>query len=355
MKKVALIMAGGKGERFWPRSLNSKPKQFLCLTDDGVTMIQHAVNRIKDVISWEDIFVVTNKSHYLLVKSQLPLLPKENIICEPVGRNTAPCIGLGTAHILNKYGDAVMIVLPSDHLIQYTALFHDALETACKIAEKDNNLVTMGIPPTYPETGYGYIQFDKDNKCDGAYKVLEFVEKPDLDKAKSYLAQGTYLWNSGMFVWKASSIMKNIEMHMKVVYDGLLQIQEALKSNVSNEIDGIFEKFPSESIDYGVLEKANHLYIVPGTFGWDDVGSWSAMERLNPIDEFGNVIHGDCVLVNVKNCTIQGGKKLIAAIGMENTIIVEGKDAILICAKSSVQDIKQITQKLRLCGREDLL
>lgn len=199
MKKTALIMAGGKGERFWPKSRQSLPKQFLSLTNDGKTMIQLTVERILPLVSLEDIYIATNTNYKHLVLEQLPGIPAENVLCEPVGRNTAPCIGLGAVHIQRKYEDAIMIVLPSDHLIKYNDIFTETLANACEVAEIGTNLVTIGITPNYPETGYGYIKADKNKQLKKTYSVECFVEKPDFDLAKTYVESGDYYWNSGMF------------------------------------------------------------------------------------------------------------------------------------------------------------
>ena len=193
MKVTAMIMAGGRGERFWPKSRKNLPKQFLSLTDDGITMIQHTVNRIQPLVDMEDIYIVTNRDYKALAKEQLPDLPEENILCEPVGRNTAPCVGLAAMHINKKYDDALMIVLPSDHLIKYNSMFVDVLKDACQVAEKGSNLTTIGITPNYPETGYGYIKFDPDQSVGRAYGVECFVEKPNLKKAKEYLGQADFI------------------------------------------------------------------------------------------------------------------------------------------------------------------
>ena len=211
MNTTALIMAGGRGERFWPKSRKNLPKQFLSLTDDGRTMIQLTVERISSMVKLEDVYIATNKDYKALVLEQLPGLPEENVLCEPVGRNTAPCIGLGAMHIAKKYDDAIMLVLPSDHLIKFNKMFIRTLQDACNVAEKNSNLVTIGIMPDYPETGYGYIKFDSQITDGQAYLVDRFVEKPSLEVAKEYLASEEYLWNSGMFIWKISSILKNME------------------------------------------------------------------------------------------------------------------------------------------------
>lgn len=214
MQKTALIMAGGRGERFWPRSRQNMPKQFLSLTDDGKTMIQLTVERILPLVAMEDIFIVTNRSYKDLVREQLPDLPEENILCEPVGKNTAPCIGLGAVHMAKRYRDSVMMVLPSDHLIKYTSLFLNTLSDACDVAEQGENLVTLGIAPDSPETGYGYIKFQPEETLGRAFAVERFVEKPDLETAKAYLASEQYLWNSWMFIWKTSTILKNLQTYL---------------------------------------------------------------------------------------------------------------------------------------------
>ena len=236
MKTTALIMAGGKGERFWPKSRVNMPKQFLSLTDDGKTMIQLTVERISPVVDIKDVYIATNKNYRELVKQQLPGIPEENILCEPVGRNTAPCVGLGAVHVASKYDDAVMIVLPSDHLIKNNEVFADTFKEAVQIAEEGANLVTVGITPNYPETGYGYIKYNQDDKKNNAYSVEKFVEKPDLETAKSYLADGTYLWNSGMFVWKVSTILDCFKKFMPDTYEGLLKIKAAVGTADENAV-----------------------------------------------------------------------------------------------------------------------
>ncbi len=356
MKKTALIMAGGRGERFWPRSRKNLPKQFLSLTDDGKTMIQLTVERILPLVKLEDIYIATNRDYKSLVMEQLPGLPEQNILCEPIGRNTAPCIGLGAVHIASKYEDALMMVLPSDHLIKYNHLFINTLEDACQVAENDTNLVTIGITPDYPETGYGYIKFNTEITNGRSFAVDRFVEKPSLEVAKEYLATEEYLWNSGMFVWKVSSILKNLEKFMPSTYEGLLNIKQAINTS---EQDSVLEKeffnFSSESIDYGIMEKAENIYILPGSFGWDDVGSWLAVERIKKTNEFGNVANGNIITIDTNNCIIEGSAKLIATIGLENLIIVDTEDATLICDKNHAGDIKKVLENLKICNRNEYI
>ena len=356
MKTTALIMAGGRGERFWPKSRKNLPKQFLSLTNDGKTMIQLTVERILPLVAMEDIYIATNESYRELVKTQLPNLPEQNILCEPVGRNTAPCIGLGAMHIKAKYDDAMMIVLPSDHLIKQKTLFLKTLRNACEVAEMNSNLVTIGITPDYPETGYGYICYDENVSVGQAYKVAQFVEKPDLETAKTYLESGQYLWNSGMFIWKLSSILDKMEHLMPEMYQSLVAIKDAIGSEQEHSVlASEFAKMRSISIDYGILEHADDIYTVPGSFGWDDVGSWLAMERINPTNEYGNVLSGNLITINTKNCIVQGGEKLIAMVGLEDLIVVDTQDAILICQKGNAEDIKKVLENLRICNRTEYI
>lgn len=356
MKKTALIMAGGRGERFWPKSRKSLPKQFLSLTGDGKTMIQLTVERILPLVDMQDIYIATNRSYKALVRQQLPELPEENILCEPVAKNTAPCIGLGAMHIAKKYEDAVMFVLPSDHLIKYNAMYIDTLRRASEVAEEGENLVTLGIMPDYPETGYGYIKFQPDARKGVAFEVERFVEKPDLETAKRYLATEQYLWNSGMFIWRVSTILHNMEKYLPETYAGLGRIRDAIGTSEENEVlEKEFALFKSESIDYGIMEKADRIYTLPGSFGWDDVGSWNAVERIQPANEFGNVVNGNAVTVDTKRCIIQGGKKLIATVGLEDIIIVDTDDALLVCEKGDAGEIKKVLENLKICNRTEYL
>lgn len=356
MKVTALIMAGGKGERFWPRSRTSSPKQFLCLTGDGKTMIQKTVDRIRPLVDIEDVYIATNAAYKSLVKEQLPDIPEENILCEPVGRNTAPCIGLGAVHIRKKLDDAVMLVLPSDHIIKFEDIFVETLKKAVSVAEKDNNLVTIGITPNAPETGYGYIKFNPTVKNEDAFSVDRFVEKPDLEKAKEYLASKEYMWNSGMFAWKISTILGSMEKNLPEIYSGLKTIETSIgTADETKVLNETFEKLPSESVDYGILEKESNIYVIPGDFGWDDVGSWLSVERLKETNEDGNVVAGNAVTVNVKNCIIEGSDKLLACVGVKDLVIVDTKDATLICAKEATADIKKMTEKLRNSNMDSYL
>lgn len=356
MKKTALIMAGGKGERFWPKSRKSLPKQFLSLTDDGKTMIQLTVERILPIVDMEDIYIATNKDYLPLIKEQLPDLPVQNVICEPVGRNTAPCIAVSAAIISKKYDDAIMMVLPSDHLIKYNSMYQGLLSDACEVAEKNENLVTVGITPDYPETGYGYIKLISSSMEGRAYEVDKFVEKPNIELAKEYVASDDYLWNSGQFIWKISTILNKFKTLMPDMYDGAMTIKDAYGTDeYETVLNKVFPEFTSISIDYGIMEKSKNIFVIPGSFGWDDVGSWLAVERIKKADESGNVIDGNIVTVNTKNCILQGSGKLIATVGLEDLVIVDTEDATLICNKNSTADIKKILENLKNCDRNEYL
>lgn len=356
MKRTALIMAGGKGERFWPRSRVSLPKQFLSLTDDGKTMIQLTVERISPLVNIEDVYIATNKNYRELVKQQLPGIPEENILCEPVGRNTAPCIGLGAAHVAKKYDDATMIVLASDHLIKNNEIFTETFTQACEVAEKGENLVTIGITPNYPETGYGYIKYDQNTKEGSAYAVEKFVEKPVLEVAKEYLADGHYLWNSGMFVWNVSTILNNFKKLLPESYAALMKIKESVgTADEEAVLNKEFMNLEAESVDYAIMEKADNIYIIPGNFGWDDIGSWLAVGRIKKTDDDNNVVNGNVVTVNTKNCVIEGADKLIATVGLRDMVVVDTKDATLISTKENAGEIKKVLAKLRETGKNQYL
>lgn len=356
MERTVLIMAGGHGERFWPSSRKSLPKQFLCLTDETRSMIQLTVERVRLFTGIENVFIVTNRDYRELVRAQIPDLPEENILCEPVGRNTAPCIALGAAHIARKYGDALMTVLPSDHLIQMPPLFRDTLNEACEIAETGPNLVTIGIIPDEPETGYGYIKYLPDRVQGRAYAVDRFVEKPDQATAKKYVASGEYLWNSGMFTWKVSTILDNLSRFLPELTEGLGRIRDSIGTDKYEEtLEKAFSGFRSVSVDYGIMEKADRIYTLAGTFGWDDVGSWLAVSRIRSTDAQGNTVQGNVITVDTENTIIQGGRKLIATVGIQDAIIVDSEDAILICEKDRAGDIKKVLQELRNRRMEEYL
>ena len=357
MKTVALIMAGGRGERFWPRSRRGLPKQFLSVTEDGMTLLQKTVKRIEKLIPAEDIYICTNVSFAELVTKQLPDVPSENVIFEPVGKNTAPCIGLAAVYIEKRVGDAVMLVFPSDHVIRDEDLFVCRLKEACAVAEQGENLVTLGIEPAAPETGYGYICFDEGRRFESAYAVERFEEKPDYDTALSYVESGKYLWNSGIFAWKLSAILGCFEKFLPDMYKRLLTIREAIGTKDADVVcANVYSRITPVSIDYGIMENAESLYVIKCDFDWDDVGSWLALERLNPRDENGNVFIGNVSALATENCTAQTpeGKKT-ALIGLKDVVVVDTEDVLLISDKAKLADIKEMLKMIRENGQEEYL
>ena len=347
MKKIAVILAGGRGERFWPKSRRSKPKQFLNLVENEKTMLQLAIERIRDIIDLEDIYIVTNKNYKQIVMEQVVEIPEENIIIEPSGKNTAPCICLAATYISKKYNESVMFVFPSDHFLQDEEVFLNTLNSAYEMSSTNNALVTIGITPTYPETGYGYIKYDQKTKILSCYKVDQFIEKPCKEKAKEYILESKYLWNSGIFIWRTSIILQNMKKDLPEIYEKIQKVFSIGDCDKRNKyLEQVYEEIPSVSIDYGILEKANNVYVIPGNFGWDDVGSWLALERLNDLDEKGNVIQGNVINIKTKNSIIESEDKLVVAMGIKDVIVVESKDAILICSKQNISDIRKIPEEL---------
>lgn len=354
---TAVIMAGGKGERFWPKSRMRCPKQFLSLTDDGETMLQKTVKRVSGLVSPEHIYIVTNAEYMQLVQEQLPEIPAGNLLAEPAPRNTAPCIALAAAVISKRCENATMIVLPADHLIRHEEICSDVLSRSAAAAEETDSLVTIGITPTYPETGYGYIAFSRaENLPRGVYQVDSFKEKPDIETARSYVNSGNYLWNSGMFVWKTDVFLSAVKTYLPDAYDIAMEIQAACDTP---DFDAVLKKrfpdMPSISVDFGILEKAERICTIPGSFGWDDVGSWPALKRVAKTDTNGNYRDGDIITVGTKNCVFSGREKLIAAVGLDNIVVVDTADALLVCDMDAAQNIKKITEILREQGRGELL
>jgi mannose-1-phosphate guanylyltransferase len=356
---TALIMAGGEGTRFWPLSRKDNPKQFLKLNNNQNTMLQETVERIKELVPIEQVFIATNEAYQEAIKNQLDGIPSENIIVEPMKRNTAACIGLSSVVIENKYPGSTMIVLPADHLIKNEKKFVNILSKAVMTAATGKNLVTLGIKPTHPETGYGYIHYgDHLHTIDGdkVFKVQNFTEKPDLATAKEFLNDGNYLWNSGMFIWELDSILYNIEKYLPEMYKSLVKIKNALGTDLEQKvIRNEFEQMESVSIDYGIMEKADDIFVIPSSFGWDDLGSWPALERIKKIDDNGNVVVGKHYGIDTTNSIIHSPNKVVTTIGLDDVVIVDTEDAILICDKNRAQEVKEIRKILADEGLDDCL
>lgn len=354
MDKYGIIMAGGGGERFWPLSRRERPKQLLNLSGKEV-MVNEAIDRLSRVCAQKNILVVTN-AHQAenMQRVTAKRLRPEQILSEPAARNTVACIGFAAIRIRKKYGDGVMVITPSDAYIKDNDAFSEVLDLAIDAAEKSDNLVTVGIKPTFPATGYGYIRFEKSENP--VKQVLRFVEKPTLKLAKKYLSSGEYVWNSGMFVWKASVILQKYKKYIPDVYEILMHIGEALGTEEEKSVlNELYPRIRSVSVDYAVMEKTKNILVVPGDFGWSDVGSWDMLSALYGQDANGNVVASDFLGEDSHGCIVYSKSRLIAAVGLDNLIIVDTPDAVLVCDKQRAQDVKKIVEELRTQGREELL
>lgn len=353
---LPVIMAGGTGSRLWPLSRELYPKQFICLHGKN-SMLQETVNRL-DGIQTRDPMVICNEEHRFLVAEQLRQVNKlsSNIILEPVGRNTAPAIALAALNAVSSGDDPILLVLAADHIMENEAAFHMAVENATPYA-KTGSLVTFGIIPTGPETGYGYIHRGEQlsNVENAPFRVQRFVEKPDLETAEAYLRCGEYYWNSGMFMFRAERYLQELE---KFRPDILAACQSAI-SSVDKQSDFIkidkecFMTCPDESVDYAVMEKTDDAVVIPLDAGWSDVGSWSALWEVNEKDEQGNSLQGDTFLHNTQDCYINTDDQLVAAIGVDNLVIVNTKDAVLVANKNEVQDVKRVVEFLKANSRSE--
>lgn len=349
--RYAVIMAGGVGSRFWPSSRNAKPKQFLKLLGEK-TMIQYTIDRIKPLIAAENILIVTNDQYVDLVREQLPEIPSDNIIGEPVAKNTAPCVAVAAAILHQRDPNATMVVLPADHYITNDDAFRGILEAGMIKAEEGANLVTIGITPHRPETGYGYIQTDEKHKEKAGdlscYRVKTFAEKPDLKTAISFLESGDFLWNSGMFIWNTSTILNQFKKHQPAIFEEVEEFDKASGKDFRKALNDFYHAVTSISIDYGIMEKADTVYVVPGEFGWSDVGSWLAVYELGDKDKNGNVIETDkALMVNSENCLVRSKSgKLVAMVGLHDICLVETDDSILVARLDRSQDVKNVIDQL---------
>ncbi|MFZ3158213.1 MAG: mannose-1-phosphate guanylyltransferase [Smithella sp.] len=347
----AVIMAGGRGTRFWPRSREKKPKHLLDIISEK-TIIQETIDRIKPLITPDNILVVTGKKHARALIKQLPEIPLNNIIIEPEGKNTAACIGLAALHIQKRIPDEIMVVLPSDHAIADEHEFNAVIGAAAKVAAREEGLVTIGIKPSSVQTGFGYIeQADSFRKIDGkeVFRVQSIREKPDFQQAQTYIQNGNFYWNSGMFIWKASTILKEISRWLPDLYAGLMKIDAALGSpDEALIVPRVYKKLKATSIDYGVMEKADNVFVLRGDFGWSDVGSWDALWEISVKDPKGNVLagKGNVIFEDTEGSLIYNPQKLVALVGIKDLIIVETKDALLICKKGCSQNVKKVVDAL---------
>ena len=337
MQIFSIIMAGGGGTRFWPLSRQCKPKQLLNLGGNDV-MINETIKRNTAVVPLENTYIVTNQSQGDILKEMLLAgVPHENVLLEPVGRNTTACIAYAASKIHKLHGDSIICIFPSDAYINEEEEYHDALRLAAEYASSNDYFVALGIRPSFAATGYGYIRFDKSAAIDGVHFVEEFIEKPGLERAKEYLKSGNYLWNSGILICRTAVILDNIRRFLPKLHKHIEALSEYYGTELEAEkLDAIYPLLQSISVDYGILERSDDVRVIPGDFGWNDVGSWDMLGVVYPPDENGNIIRTD---------------SLITTIGVENMIIIESDGALLICPKSRAQEVKDIVGLLKEQGK----
>jgi mannose-1-phosphate guanylyltransferase len=359
MKKVYVaIMAGGIGSRFWPESRIKKPKQFLDILNTGKTLIQSTYDRFLKIVAKDNIFIVTGEQYLDEIYNQLPNIRKDRVIAEPMRRNTAPCIAYVSHKIATIDSEANIIVSPSDHLILNENAFFEVILKGISYTEQQHNLVTLGIKPTRPDTGYGYIQFNETSVADGIHKVKTFTEKPDFELARTFMASGEFLWNAGIFIWNTEAIIHALDLHLQ---DMNQLFWEARKSfNTPKEkaaIEKAYSRCTNISIDYGLMEKAHNVYVIPSAFGWSDLGTWASLWDNFEKDYLGNAVKGKKVMIyDATNCMVMSpDHKLVVLEGLHDFIVIDTGDVLLICKKENEQQIKEITADLKMKGLERFL
>jgi mannose-1-phosphate guanylyltransferase len=346
----AVILAGGWGERLWPMSTRARPKQLLSLTG-GSSLVGNTLRRIEPVVSLEGSLVMTGEPLKDRMVDELAPVPPDRIIGEPVGRNTAPAIALAARLLLMEDRDAVMVVLPADHVIGDDEAFRASIELAVRAAESKRALVTLGIRPTRAETGYGYIRTAGATDIEGVLEVASFEEKPDGERARSYCEDGGYYWNSGMFIWRADVFLGEVERHLQSVADALSGMTCGPgEDGFTSELSRFYDSVEGISVDYGIMEKADGVLVVPSDFGWDDVGAWPAVARIWPGDEDGNTVRGDTLVIDSSDCVVYAESGTVAVLGMEGVVVVRTPDATLVVPKDRAADVKRIVEGLRSRG-----
>ncbi|HEX5651609.1 MAG TPA: mannose-1-phosphate guanylyltransferase [Chitinophagaceae bacterium] len=344
------IMAGGIGSRFWPMSRSNYPKQFLDILHIGKTLIQQTFERYSKLVPPENIYIVTSQEYVSIVKQQLPSIAAENILAEPSKKNTAPCIAYIAFKLMNKDPKAVMIAAPSDNLILDAKEFVQTAGKALNFVDHINAIVTIGIKPTYPNTGYGYIQHDTVAAAPDIFKVKTFTEKPNKELAQTFITSGDFLWNAGIFTWKVKNILAAFEKYLPEMYEVFAAEKEKFNTPEENAaIEQIYPQCTNISIDFGIMEKADNVYVIPATFSWSDLGTWnSAWENMDK-DYFGNAVAGKQVMVvDAHNCMVHvPDNKLVLLQGLQDYIIVDTKDVLLICQKDKEQEIKEYVAEVK--------
>lgn len=354
----AVIMAGGRGTRFWPLSRRSRPKQFLPIVTPR-PMIVETVDRLRPILAPASMFTISDQAQAVLIRKLIPDLPAANVLVEPEGRNTAPSLILATAEVYLRNSRAVVFALPADHLITRPAIFRRKLRAAANAASAGEVIVTFGIPPTFPATGFGYIHYDADDGRRFAreifYPVLRFKEKPRLAQARAFIKKGNHAWNSGMFIWRAEVFARKLERYAPDFFAFWPQLLAALRSGDRAGVTRVFRRIPAISIDYALMERAEGVLMNPGDFGWSDVGSWSAAFDLSPKDENENAVRGEGMVLDSRRCLVHSPRRLAAVVGLEDVIIIDTEDALLVCRRDRDQAVREIIDRLERQGKTKYL
>lgn len=359
MSVYVVMMAGGVGARFWPRSRRSTPKQVLNIVGEN-SMIQDTYLRLDGLVDDDHIMVVTTAAQKEVIQQQLPQLDESAFILEPFGRNTAPCIGLAALHAMHRDPEAVMVVLPADHLIDDQEEFQQAIRLATAFAIEQGGLLTMGITPTGPATGYGYIQAGdvvREQDAFSIHRVRSFAEKPDISTAYRFLDSGDFYWNSGMFVWRASTILREISDKLPDIYEQLLEIKAVIgKPGYAMVLERMYAAMKSISIDFGVMQEAENVFMIPTEMGWNDVGSWSTVYDITPKDQQGHAAVCQSLIGHeAANSYVYAPEKVVALVGVENLIVVDTGDALLICHRDKAQNVREAVDMLQKRGQKNVL
>jgi mannose-1-phosphate guanylyltransferase len=344
------IMAGGIGSRFWPKSRAAHPKQFLDILNTGKTLLQWTFERYAHFIPQENIYVVTSEEYENIVADQLPEIPRENIVTEPSRKNTAPCIAYISFKLLQKDPESILVVTPSDHLVFDTEIFKNITHQALDFANTQHAFVTLGIKPTHPNTGYGYIQYNAGEVAPGIFTVKTFTEKPNLELAQTFIASGDFLWNSGIFIWKVKNIIEAFEKFQPEMFE-LFEAEKAAFNTPSEKtaINKIYPLCTSISIDYAIMEKATNVFVIPSGFGWSDLGTWNSAYDNIEKDYFGNAVIGNnVIIIDSTKCMVNvPHKKLVMLQGLDDFIVIDTDDALLICEKQKEQNIKEYVAEVK--------
>lgn len=341
----AVVMAGGRGERFWPLSTRHLPKPFIPLLGPH-SLLQDTVERILPLVPLEKVFISIGAAHLEVARQQLPQLPKDNFIVEPVGRDTSACLGFSALHLEQRDPEGIMLALPADHFISDAAAYRNTVRVGLENLEGATGIV-FGIKPTRADTGYGYILAEKPAVPADAWPVVRFVEKPDAATAERYLTSGNYFWNSGVFLWKNKILLELIQKHMPETYRGLCALRPLVgKTHAGDALGGIFAALPRISIDFGIMEKASGFRLVPAQYLWDDIGNWMSLERALPADERGNIALGPHVALESNGCVLYSRDGMVAAFGVSDLVVVQAYGKVLVCSKDKAADLKRLVTAL---------